>query len=813
MNDLRLGLRQLAKSPGFTAVVVLSLALGIGANATVLCWLRNFVLRPLPGVVHQEEIVVVLSNQGSGNVSVPDLADFAALPNVFAGAATSQTTTAALTVEKSLTWIEGQVVSANFFTLLGVRPMLGRTFLPGEDRQPGGNAVLVIGENLWRRQFNADAGIVGRVVDLNHHPFTIVGVVPAAFHGTMTPSVFDFWAPLSMVYEVRGQALSTTKRDARGWHNFARLRPGISVGQAEAAVGVLNQSLATTYPKTNRDINHRVLPYSQCPWGSQSLMGPVLWLLFAVSLGVLLIVAANVANLLLARATSRRKEIAIRLAAGAGRWRLIRQLLTESLLLAALGGIAGTLLASWAVDCIPFFLPKLPAGVSVSFALDAGTLGLTLLLTLATGLVFGLLPAWQATRVDLNEALKQSGRSSAAAASHHRVRDGLVIAEVALALVLLIGAGLCLKGLERAQQVDLGLDPSHVLLGRLQIGMNGYTPETGKLFYHELQQRLAALPGVEDAALTSWFPLCLTGCKGWNVDVEGYQRPPGEDLTYEYAIVSPRYFATLSIPLLAGRDFTDADDASAPTVAVVNEAFARRFWPGQDPLGRRFRAGGTWRTVVGVAKTGKYNQLAEPTRCFFYLPYQQGVPDLDLNVCLRLSGDPATPALSRVEGFANTLTRTVHELDPGVALLRVGPFTDFILVTFVQRLAAGLLMLLGAVALILAAMGVYAVMAYAVGQRTQEFGVRIALGATPRDVVGLVVGQGLALIGLGVAAGFVLAAAATRLLASFLFGVSPFDPLTFATVPLLLALIAVLACYLPARRATRVNPIEALRGE
>jgi predicted permease len=805
LSDLRYAYRQLAKTPGFTAVVVLSLALGIGANTTVLCWLQNLVLRPLPGVSHQEEIVVVLSNQGGGNVSALDLQDFATLQDQFVGAAASQTSSAALTVEQSLSWIDGQVVSANFFSLLGVSPIVGRTFLPDEDQKPGGNPVLVISERLWRRQFNAESDIVGRVVDLNRKSFTIIGVVPETFHGTMTPSIYDFWAPLSMGYEVRNQALSVTKREVRGWHNFARLRPGVSVAQAQAAVAALNRNLSATYPNTNRDIQHRVLPYSQCPWGSQSLMGPVLRLLLAVSLGVLLIVAANVANLLLARATGRRKEIAIRLAAGAGRWRLVRQLLTESLLLAGLGGILGALLASWAINCIPYFLPKLPAGVSVTFSLDAKTLGLTLLLTLATGLTFGLLPAWQATRVNINETLKQNGRSSAAGSSHHRMRSGLVIAEVALALVLLIGAGLCFKGLKKAQQVDIGIDPSHVLLGRLQIGMNGYTRETGTLFYHDLLQRLAALPGVQEAALASWFPLGLSGCKGWNAYVEGYVRPPEEDLTYEYAIVSPRYFATLAIPLLAGRDFTDADDANAPTVAIVNEAFAQRFWPGQDPLGRRFRTGDTWRTIVGVAKTGKYNQLNEPTRCFFYLPYQQGVPDLDLNICLRTTGDPAA--------FANTLTHAVHEIDPGVSLLRVIPMTDTILATFTQRMAASLLLFLGAVALILSAMGVYAVMAYAVSQRTQEFGVRMALGAQPGAVLRQVVGQGLVLAAIGAGAGLLLALSITRLLAGFLYGVSPFDPAIFLGVPLLLIAIALLACWLPAWRATRISPVVALRSE
>lgn len=552
-------------------------------------------------------------------------------------------------------------------------------------------------------------------------------------------------------------------------------------------------------------------------------MGPVLRLLLAVSLGVLLIVTANVANLLLARAAGRHKEIAIRLAAGAGRGRIVRQLLTESLLLAAMGGILGVLFASWAVDSIPLFLPKLPPGVSVTFVLDAETLTLTLLLTLFTGLAFGLLPAWQSTRVNLNETLKQSGRSSSTGAVHHRLRNGLVIAEVALALVLLIGAGLCIKGLDRAQKVAIGFDPSRVLIGRMQIGMNGYTPETGKAFYRDLQRRLAALPGVEEAAFASWFPLGLSGCKGWNAFVEGYEPPPNEDLTYEYAIVSPRYFATLAIPLVAGRDFSANDDAQAPTVAIVNEAFAHRFWPGQDPLGRRFRTGPTWRTIIGVTKTGRYNQLNEPAHCFFYLPYLQGVPDLDLNICVRVTagrpneggsgGTPSATDLSRVQSFASTLIRTVHEIDPGVGLLRVTPMTETILASFTQRMAAGLLLFLGAVALVLAGMGVYAVMAYSVSQRTQEFGVRMALGASVGNVLWQVVRRGLLLALAGAAAGLVIALSVTHLLANFLYGVSPFDPLTFLGVPSLLVVIALLACYVPAWRATRVNPIEALRAD
>jgi len=808
LSDLRYALRQLAKSPGFTAAVVLSLALGIGASTTVLCWLGGLVLHPLPGVADQDRCVVLVSNAGGGCASLSDLRDFGEHHEVFAGTEASMPTAACLTIGNQPEWIQAQIVSANFFELLGIKPLLGRTFLPEEDQKPGGNPVLVIGENLWRRRFGSDPTILGRVVDLNRHSFTIVGVAPASFHGSMSPMTFDVWAPASMIWEVRNQGTYfLTARNARGWHNLARLQPGVSIKQAQAAVALLDAQLAKAYPKTNTGTHHRVVPLSQCPWSAGPIMGPALALLLAVSLGVQLIVAANVANLLLARAVSRQKEIAIRLAAGASRARLIRQLLTESVLLALLGGGIGVLFASWAVDSMPLFLPtELAARSHLEFPLDATTLGLTLLLTLATGVAFGVFPALQTSRPDLYAVLKEGGRSTQGGAAHHRLRSGLVVTEMAVAVVLLIGAGLCIKGLRQARKINPGFSADHVLIAELQIGMNGYDPETGKSFYRQARQRLAALPGVEEAALASWFPLGLSGCKGSDAVVEGYQRPEGEDSTYEFATVSPRYFAAMRIALLSGRDFTDHDDAGAQMVAIVNEAFASRFWPGQNPIGRRFRSGGVWRTIVGLARQGKYNRLSEGDSCFFYLPYQQGVPDLDLNLCVRTTGDPAA--------FAHTLRQCMRDLDPRVELLQTLPLAVHSgMVLFPQRMASSLLVVLGFVGLVLAAMGVYAVMAYAVSQRTQEFGLRMALGASPRDVLRLVLGRGLLTAAAGLAGGLLLSLAVTRLLAGFLYGVSPFDSLIFLGVPLLLMLIALLACYLPARRATKVNPVEALRAE
>ena len=809
LADLRFALRQLAKAPLFTGVAVLSIGLGIAANATVLCWLRALVLHPLPGVAHEERLTMLVSNVGGGNVSLPDLRDLGEQRAVIAGVEASMPTAACLTVDRQPEWLQAEIVTAGFFDLLGVKPVLGRGFLPDEDQKPGGNPVLVISESLWRRRFGADPKVLGRVVDLNRRDFTIVGVAPASFAGSMSAASIDAWAPASMIWEVRNQDASfLDNRYARGWLNLVRLQPGVSLAQARAAVAALDAQLAKTYPKSNTGTHHRLVPLSECPWGAQTVMGPALRLLLAVSLGVLLIVTANVANLLLARAASRQKEIAIRLAAGASRARLVRQFLTESVLLAALGAGAGVLLAGWTVDSVPWFLPAdLPITANFHFSLDGPTLAVVVLLSLAAGLAFGLVPALQATRPDLLLVLKEGGRSSSAGGpAHHRLRAILVAAEMAVALVLLVGAGLCVKGMQQARQIDIGFRPDHVLLGRLQIGMNGYTRETGPAFYRKARQRLAALPGVEEAALASWFPLGLGGCKGSEAFVEGYTPPPGEDPTYEFAIISPRYFETLRIPLLAGRDFTDQDDAKAEPVAIVNQAFAQRFWPGQNALGRKFRAGGVWRTIVGVAKTGKYNRLNEAAWPFFYLPYQQGVPDLDLDLCLRTAGAPT--------GLATSVRQAMHDLDPGVELRQVLPLAAHAsLVLFPHRMASALLMLLGGIALVLAAMGVYAVMAHAVSQRTQEFGVRMALGARPGDVLRQVLRQGLALALAGLAAGLGLALAVTHLLAGFLYGVSPFDPVTFVGVPVLLGLVALAACWLPARRATRVDPIVALRSE
>lgn len=808
MSDLRFALRQLIKSPGFTAVAVLSLALGIGATTTVFCWIQGLLLNPVPGAHRPQELVVLTTSHAQqmwDTCSLPDLQDHAEQKQIFAGIIASQVTPACLTVGEQSLWIYGQVATANFFDVLGVRALHGRTFLPDEDQKPGGNAVLVLSEAFWRRQFNGDPAVIGQTVELNRHAFTIVGVVPATFRGTMSGLACDFWAPLSMHKEVANFG-SLTERADRWLHTQARLQPGVSLAQAQAVANTVGAQLEQAYPDKNRQIRLNVLDFADAPYGVQPVMGKVFGILLVVSLGVLLIVAANLAGLLLARATGRQKEIAIRLAMGAGRLRLIRQLLIESLLLAACGGVIGVLVAYWGVDLLSAWMPPTPLPVHLSTHIDGTTLLVTLLGTATTGILFGLIPALRASKLDLNSTLKEGGRSSNAGAAHHRLRSIFVASQLALSLILLIGAGLCIKSAQNASRTQLGFDPNRVLLAGLRIGMNGYTEDSGKIFYRQLKERIAAMPGVESAALASWLPLGFEGGPQHTVTVESYEQKPGEDTTFPFSIISPDYFATMKIPLLEGRDFTDHDDDTAPKAAIINETMAKRFWPGQSAIGRKFKAAWRTLTVVGVAQNGKYRSLSEPARCFFYVPYRQGVWDLNLGLCVRTTADPAA--------LANTLQQEIHRLDPRVEVWATLPMTSYIQAAYVAPvLASRLLVWLGVVALLLAAMGVYGVVAYVVSQRTQEFGVRMALGAKPSDVLRLVIGHGMRVAFVGMGVGLLGALAVTRLLGGFLHGISPFDPLTFAAVMLGLALVSLLACWIPARRATKVNPVDALRAE
>ena len=809
INDLRFALRMLLKSPAFAAVAVLSLALGIGACTTVFCWIQSALLRPFPGVAQPERLVVLCAERRGelfDTVSLPDLRDFRKASGTFAGVLGSQITPACLTVNGKSEWIYGQIATANFFDVLGVKPALGRAFVAEEDLRPGGAPVLVLSHGFWQRRFGGDPGIVGRTVELNRHSFTVVGVAPAGFLGTMNPLNCDFWAPLSMHQQVAHFG-SLTERGDRWLHTIARLQPGVRFEQAQAAATTIARQLEASFPVPNREIGVRILRPWKSPWGAQALLLPVLPMLLAVSLGVLLIVAANVANLLLARASIRQKEVAIRLAMGAGWGRLVRQFLTESLLLGALGGLLGIVVAHYAANAMAALIPDTYLPVTFHFPIDRLTLGFTLLVTLATVVLFGLAPALQAARANLQTALKEGGRTSSAGGSHQRFRGLLVATEIALALLLLVGAGLCIKGSGAARRIDPGFDPRQAVVAGLRLGAHGYSEQDGKVFYRRLREQLAAQPGVQAAALASWFPLGFEGGGGTSFEVAGYQPTANENMGAQYAIVTPGYFESMGIPFVDGRDFAELDAADAPRAVILNETMAKRYWPDQSPLGREMKVwGGQTAKVIGVVKAGKYRSLSEPDRPFLYLSYQQGVPDLNLGVILRTTVPPAS--------VIPMIRREIHALDPAVEVWAALTLENFVEAAFVaQRIASTLLLVLGAVALALAAMGIYGAMAYAVSQRTQEMGVRLALGAQARDVIGLVLKQGLRLAALGGVMGCVGAVILTRLLRSFLHGVHPLDPGTFIGVLLLLTAVTGLACFIPAWKASRVSPVEALRYE
>jgi len=811
MNDLKFALRQLLKNPGFTAVAVLTLALGIGANTAAFSWIQTVLLRSLPAVTEPDRLVVIAPRHVSGNLidtmSYADLKDLAEHKELFAGVVASQYGPVSMTVGTDPEWAWAQCVTANFFDVLGVRPVLGRTLLPEEESAPGGHPVVVLSHAFWQRRFGGDSNIIGRTLTLNRHAFTIVGVAASGFRGTMGGLAFDLWAPVMMREQLLPGGSDPNifrARNDRWLHTVARLAPGVSVGQARTAVETIARQWEQEYPTSNRNICFALVAMWKSPWGAPGVLMPVLSVMFVVTCLVLLIVAANIANLLLVRATQREREIAVRLAVGASRARVIRQLLTESVLLAVLGAAAGVPCAVWLIHLTQEMIPVVFLPVVFDPQLDVRALLFMLLAACGIGLLFGLAPAWQSTRPNLCVALKGGARG--VSGGRHWLRSSLVAAEIALALLLLISAGLCFQSFRQARRMNPGFDPSGVLLANIRLGVNGYSERDGRLFYRKLIERLRPLPGVESVSLGDYVPLGPEGGSSARVRPEGYVPQANEYMSLPYNIVSPGYFETLRIPLTEGRDFTARDDASAPGAIIINEIAARRFWPGRSALGRRITIfGNREMTVVGVARAAKVRWLNEPAREFFYIPLEQFYSP-NMNVHLRTAANPLS--------LADSARRELRALDAAVQPAITVPMTevtDFSVLTY--RIAASVLTVLGATALLLAMLGIYGVMAFVVNQRTQEIGIRMALGAAKGDVLTLVLGQGARLALIGVIAGLICALAATRLLSSVLVGVSMLDPVTFCSALLLLSAVALLACYLPARRAAKVDPVVALRYE
>ena len=836
LRDMRYAARMLLKAPGFTAVAVVSLALGIGANAAIFSFVNAVLLKP-PPVAEPGRLVYVFGGTRADPYSVssyPDYVDYRDRNEVFTGLAAYAGITVSLGGGEQPEMISGLIVTGNYFDVLGVRARVGRTFLPEEDKTPGTHPVLVIGHALWQSRFAGDPNVIGRKLLLNGQPFTVVGVAPAGFNGVEMGRTNEIYVPMAMQALVRpprggysGEMNPDllSKRGPRWLAMVGRLKPGVSPEQAQAALSTIAAQLAQAYKETNENQAATVSPLSEGDPTERGTLLSVARLLLAVVGLVLLIACANVANLLLARAAARRKEISIRLALGAGRRRLVKQLLTESVLLALLGGAAGLLLAVWLVGAAQAYPP--PANLfdaAFDFSLDRRVFAFTLLLSVATGVLFGLAPALQSSKPDLVAALKDEAAllpgQGGAGARRFSLRNLLVVAQVALSLVLLISAGLFLRSLQQARRIDPGFDPERVLSVPLNVNLLRYTKAQGQEFYRQVLERVRAIPGVQSATLTRTPPLSgasrqtsVTVAGGEPTERQRSSESAGgaaevaENATLASS-VGPDYFQTLRIPLLRGRDFTAQDREGAPGVVIVNETFAARYFPGRDPLGQRISFGGAkgpWMEVVGLARDGKYVTLGEAPAPFVYQPLAQR-HETGMTLLVRTGGDPA--------GYAPAVRREVQALEPNLPVTNSRPMTELLAMSlYPARMGALLLGGFGLLALLLASVGLYGVMSYSVSRRTREIGIRMALGAERRDVLRLVLREGMTLVAAGLALGLVAAFSATRLLAGFLYGVSTTDPSAFVAVAALLALVALAASLVPALRAARVDPLEALRYE
>ncbi len=811
LQDLRYGIRVLRNSPGFTVAVVFTLALGIAANTTVFGWIDAVLVHPFPGVSAGDRLASIETVSPTGEFSTTswrDYRDYRDTLRLTSGLAASLFNAFAVGDENPQR-VSGEFISSNYFSVLGVQPELGRASLPAECADsPGACPVVAIGHRLWQQRFHGDPSIIGRTLRVNRHALTIVAVIPPEFRGSVPGLGFDIWVPMMMAPALNGQGdwLLTDRSENQMWIT-ARLKPGVAIGQADAEVEACARRIAAVAPSEKRGFSAHLMPVWKAHIGVQGLLLTPLRILMAVCGVLFLIVAANVANLQLARATARQKELSVRLALGAGPGRLIRQLVTESLLLAAAGAVVGVGLALWLGQSLERMLPGTDLPISLDFSLNADILAFTILLCVLLAVMTGFAPAMHAIRVDVNESLKEGGRTGSSSAGLQRARGMLVIAEVALAMLALVGMGLFTRSFLNARAINPGLDAHNVLFVQYHVDTFCSTTEQRAQFCTRLHDRLAARPGIAAVAYSLYIPLTFGNSSSSILQIEGYAPNREEDTRAGNATISPGYFDVLGIPLLNGRDFTEQDTPKTAPVAIVNQTFARRFYGGADPVGRRIRGGGPWVTIVGLVKDSKYRAVTEPPTPYFYLPFRQAHGGEFWSAFFIRTIGPARDQIGAVRHEASLV-------EPSAAAFPPIPFEEHVSSNlFPQRVAASLLTVLGILALLLAAVGLYSVLAFAVGQRRQEFGIRMALGAQPRDVLGMVVRQGMLLTLAGLALGTILALVAAQQIAGLLFNLSPSDPLILGGVGLFLAVVALLASYLPARQATKVDPFDALRQQ
>ncbi len=809
-DDLRYALRVLRGSPGFTAVAVLTLALGIAANATVFGWIDNLLLRPFPGVAAGDRLAAIETVSPSGEYSTTsyrDYRDYRDRLQSFSGLAASLLNAFTVGPVDNPRRIYGEYVSPNYFAVLGVKPVRGRAFLPSEySDHAGATPAAVISYRIWQSLFQGDAGLVGRTIRVNRFQLTVAGIAPEEFRGTMPGMQVEIWIPVNMAPQMNGQGNWLLEdRGARQMWLTARLKPGVAASQANAEVEACARRLADESPQTSRGFHASLMPVWKEHIGMQAMLLAPLRILMAVCFVLFLIVGANVANLQLARATARRRELSVRMALGASRWRVARQLLTESLLLAAMGAVAGIPLAAWLGRSLLWLLPPVGFPVTFDFNLNADMLGFTAALCCAGARLTGFASAIHPLRGGLMEALKESGRSGTAGLAQNRTRSLLVIAEVALALVAMVGTALFARSFQNARAIQPGFDANNLLFVQYHLDTFCQNTEQRAQFCHRLRDRIRSLSGIAAVSFANSVPLAIGTGQRSAIQVDGYVPGPNEQMQVSSAIVAPGFFDALRIPLLEGRDFTERDDLDTASVVVVNATFARRYCKGQSPVGRRMLVDGAWSTVAGMVKDSKYYTLTEPPAPYIYMPYRQ-----------RHGGEFWTAFFIRTAGpprrSAASIRREAAAIDPNAGVADVVEFNEMVAASlYAHKVAATLLGVLGSVSLLLAAIGMYSVLVYAVSQRQHEFGIRLALGATPANVVALVVRSGMLLTAAGIVVGIALAMAAMRLAGGLLVGVSPGDPLAITVSAIFLALIALLASYLPARRATQVDPMVTLR--
>jgi predicted permease len=805
LQDLRLAFRMLRRNPGVSFLAILCLTLGIGATTSVFSWIEGILLRPFPAVANQDRLVAMVTiNRGTrSGVSWPDFEDFRRNSKLAEAFICDRIFGTTLAIGDRAERATGSVVSANYFDALGIKPILGRTFEPAEETGRNAHPVTVISYQAWQDRYHADPNIIGRTQMLTGVKHTIIGVAPEGFYGTFVGYSFQFWVPVSMqeVFDAAG-GYKMENRGARWIEGFVKMKAGVTIEQMQSEMSAIAGRLDTAYPATNRGRDIQLYPLWATPFNGAGTMLPTLRVSLVVAAFVLLIACANVGNLLLVRSFARRHEMTIRLAVGAGRGRLLQQLLTEGLVLSALAVSGGLLVANWCRNLIKLLTPTRP-GVIIHMPaeIDWRVLALSAGVCLIATLLLGLAPGWQATKVDLAAGLKAEAGGVIGGKGRAWMRSSLVMVQVSLSFVLLVGTGLLLESMSAMRNASPGFS-TNVLATNIDLRGAGYDQPRARNFQDELIDRLQSTSGVQSAAFSRLTPFTYGVYSSAPIAVEGYETAPEEQPLVDYSEVGPGYLATMGIPLVAGREFTRADNETAPLVAVVNEPMATQFWRGQDPVGRRFKMQNKWIQVAGVAKLSKYRNLTEVAKPFFYVPTRQAVTGAGLEIRTTLSADT----------MAKILAREIHALDANVAPGEVLTMREQVdRMSWSQRAAVILLAVFGGMALVLAAVGLYGVMSYAVSQSTRELGLRMALGADARDLLKMVMSHGVLLTAAGVLIGGAAAMGLTRLLGDLLYGVSPRDPVAFAVAMAVMVVASISATLVPAWRASRTDPVKALR--